>query len=235
MKRKEEIFMRKSIKKGICALLLCVLAAEGVACGKPASSGSIPVKEEKKVEDVADFFPKGINSFSYQVFEKLDTDENIVISPYSMAVAIGMLANGADGETKKEIETLLGIKDLEKWNASAKYYMSLHEKEQTKLLTANSVWLSDKQKLAEQEAVQDSMEDTREDKEENIKLVKAKDVSEDDLEKIAFSDLSENSRKQLKKIGKKYSSCTFYMDVSKKIYVKDEEVFYEVVGALVLR
>lgn len=143
--------MKKRAKKLVSTLLFSILAAESVAaCGGAASSGATPVKPEKKVEDVADFFTKGINQFSYRIFEKLDKDENIVISPYSMAVAIGMLENGADGDTKQEIETLLGIKDLEEWNASAKYYMSLYEKEQTKLLTANSVWFSDKLELAEQ-------------------------------------------------------------------------------------
>lgn len=77
-----------------------------------------------------------------------------------------------------------------------------------------------------EESAQSSMEDTK-----NIQLVRAEKVSEADLTKITFSDLSQNSRQQLKELGKKYVSCTFYVDKSEKIYVKDEDVLYVVEGA----
>lgn len=94
-------------------------------------------------EEVTSQFQTGINQFSYQIFEQLDNGENLFISPYSIAIAISMLDNGADGQTKSEIERMLGITDLEKWNACVKYYMSQNKEEQAKLLTANSLWLSD--------------------------------------------------------------------------------------------
>lgn len=80
---------------------------------------------------------------------------------------------------------------------------------------------------------QNSMEDTEDAVVENIQLIKAEEVSEADLKKIDFSDLSPNSRQQLKELGKKYVSCTFYVDKSEKIYVKDENVLYVVEGASV--
>lgn len=42
--------MKKRAKKLVSTLLFCILAAESVAaCGEPASSGTIPEKQEKKV------------------------------------------------------------------------------------------------------------------------------------------------------------------------------------------
>lgn len=147
--------MRKNIRKCVSIVAFCMFVIESVTgCGTRTGTKDtetvIATREEKKVWDVSTSFSKGINQFSYKIFEKMDKKENFVISPYSMAIAIGMLDNGADGGTKQEIEELLGIKDLEEWNASAKYYMSLYEKEQTKLLTANSVWISNQFQLTEQ-------------------------------------------------------------------------------------
>lgn len=93
-------------------------------------------------------FSKGINSFSYDIFSKMDNGKNILLSPYSIATAFSMLANGADGETKQEIIKLFGIKDLDKWNAYMKEYIKRYQKENTKLLTANSVWLSNQLTLS---------------------------------------------------------------------------------------
>lgn len=100
--------------------------------------------EGTEVTEISTQFREGINQFSYKIFEQLENGKNIFISPYSMAIAVSMLNNGADGKSKEEIEKMLGIEDLEDWNACVKYYMSLNQEEQAKVLTANSIWLSDK-------------------------------------------------------------------------------------------
>lgn len=121
-------------------------AALQSAAGKTGAT-DIPQTDVKKMD--TEQFKTGINNFSYKIFEQLENNENIFISPYSMAIAISMLDNGAEGKSKEEIEQMLGIKDLEDWNAYVKYYMSLNKDEQAKLLTANSVWFSDKLALSE--------------------------------------------------------------------------------------
>lgn len=94
-------------------------------------------------------FSQGINRFSYDIFSKLDDGKNIFLSPYSIATAFSMLANGADGETKQEIMDLFGIQDLDKWNAYLKEYTNQYKNEDTKLLTANSIWLSNQLALSQ--------------------------------------------------------------------------------------
>lgn len=99
-------------------------------------------KTTEQTGDSSKQFHSGINQFSYHLFDELAEEKNVFFSPYSIAMAISMLDNGADGKTKEELETVLGIKDLNTWNASAKDYLSLYENGNPKLLTANSVWLS---------------------------------------------------------------------------------------------
>lgn len=107
------------------------------------SSPSPSQTSSKEATEVSAQFKDGINRFSYNVFAELETGENIFISPYSMAIAISMMDNGAGGQTREEIEQMLGIEDLEDWNACVKYYMSCNQEKDAELLTANSMWLSD--------------------------------------------------------------------------------------------
>ena len=82
----------------------------------------------------------GMNQFAQVFFEQLQGDENVFFSPYSIAMALSMAANGADGETKKEIENLLGIIDLEEWNANLQYLMNSFTDSEAVVNTANSIW-----------------------------------------------------------------------------------------------
>lgn len=113
------------------------------------NTDSSEVTGETVTAKITEEFKTGINQFSYKIFEQLEEEENIFLSPYSMAIAISMLDNGASGQTKAEIEKMLGIKDLEEWNKCVKYYLSLNKEEKAKLLTANSLWLSEQLLLSE--------------------------------------------------------------------------------------
>lgn len=72
-------------------------------------------------------------------------DENVLISPLSIQLALAMTANGAAGKTKAEMEALLGgdIK-LEALNEYLYTYVnSLPSGEKCKLQIANSIWFRD--------------------------------------------------------------------------------------------
>ena len=61
-----------------------------------------------------------VNNLGYNLSKLLsqaeEDDGNRVISSYSILMALTMLDNGADHETKSEIEKTLGITDLDAWN-----------------------------------------------------------------------------------------------------------------------
>lgn len=78
------------------------------------------------------------NNFAVKMTKALYKNENACISPLSIAAAFGMVTNGAKGETKTELEALLGA-DVQTINA---YFARLMQKssESKELHVANSVW-----------------------------------------------------------------------------------------------
>ncbi len=70
-------------------------------------------------------------------------DENLLLSPYSVMQALAMTANGAAGDTRTEMETVLGsdIDTLNEYLYTQR--ISQPDAENCKLLTANSVWFRD--------------------------------------------------------------------------------------------
>lgn len=79
------------------------------------------------------------NLLSYGIDEN---GENEIMSPLSAAIALSMLINGADGETKKQLEDALGSScdTLNKYLYS--YVSGLYSKEKCKVSIANSVWFN---------------------------------------------------------------------------------------------
>lgn len=72
-------------------------------------------------------------------------NSNILISPLSIQLALAMTANGANGQTREEMEALLGggisLEDLNEYLHT--YVNSLPSEEKYKLHIANSIWFRD--------------------------------------------------------------------------------------------
>ena len=85
-----------------------------------------------------------IMDFSVQLFrESQKGGENILIAPFSVLCALAMTANGADGETLSQMETLLGL-PVDKLNEYLGAYMdALSSGDRYKLNIANSIWFKD--------------------------------------------------------------------------------------------
>lgn len=73
--------------------------------------------------------------------------ENALISPLSVMIALAMTANGADGETLAQMESVLGmsIDDLNEYLYT--YVNSLPNEEKSKLELANSIWINDNKRV----------------------------------------------------------------------------------------
>ena len=52
------------------------------------------------------------NDFAFRLFRKAHTDESQILSPLSITYALGMLNNGAQGQTRQEINKVLGGADV---------------------------------------------------------------------------------------------------------------------------
>lgn len=90
------------------------------------------------------------NGFALKLLKVTDQSsdqENIFVSPLSVGMALGMLYNGAEGTTKDEIETTLGLSGFDKTelNKTFNELMSLllMIDDKVDLTIANSVWYKD--------------------------------------------------------------------------------------------
>lgn len=71
---------------------------------------------------------KSVNAFCWKYFATLDRKDNIVYSPYGIHTALSILANGASGDTRKEILAVLGTDDLEGLNDARKNFSAAVKK-----------------------------------------------------------------------------------------------------------
>lgn len=65
----------------------------------------VPTDEERKVIE-------GGNEFAFNLFRQVSGFDSKVVSPLSVSYLMGMLANGAAGQTRQEILTAMGCKDV---------------------------------------------------------------------------------------------------------------------------
>lgn len=107
-----------------------------------------PTKDPKEVQKTAKEltpFAKGVNSFGIKLSGGLHKDnENLFISPFSIYMALSMLANGASGNTYTELVSTLGIADMTQWNSHIKDYIAGSMDDKVKLNIADSLWLNKK-------------------------------------------------------------------------------------------
>ena len=149
------------MKKRVLALSLSMcMTTAFAACSEPQ-----PLEEGEPIEPVYTISPveepgkviggkedfgsmkDGINDFSFRLYDALPKEENCFYSPYSLCSALSMLNVGADGETKQELESALGIVDFDAWNQEMQAYLSRSWTDDTYVTTGNSVWLKeDKEK-----------------------------------------------------------------------------------------
>lgn len=111
------------------SIIMLAAAALALSCSpryvKPASSS--PAADDAGLEFALDFFKKVNQTVQY--------DENIIVSPYSAGVALSMLEEGAEGETKAEFDNAL---DGHLFAAE-----DLGGNDDLVIKSSNSLWISD--------------------------------------------------------------------------------------------
>jgi serpin B len=92
-------------------------------------------------------FVSGTNAFGFKLLNELskkDGDKNIFISPASVALALALANNGANGETQKAIATVLGTPSLDLQQANSAYAnlqgLLRNADPKVRLDIANSLW-----------------------------------------------------------------------------------------------
>ncbi len=143
--------MSKKLLRVLCLVLVCAATGNLTGCASTVQAKNLmegiranPLAD-KTVEDP---FIRAQMELAVALFRSTaaaDPEENVLISPLSIQLALAMTANGAAGQTREEMEALLGggisLEDLNK-NLHA-YVAGLPSGEQYKLHIANSVWFRD--------------------------------------------------------------------------------------------
>ena len=137
----------------ITALLLTAITALNfTAC---AQTSAIDMTKDFTPEQVHgkaadDAFISSQLEFSLKLFkeEYKQNGGNLLVSPLSLTCALALTANGAEGETLKQIESIMDEIPLSELNEYLyTYHSSLSSGDGFKLHSANSVWLKDEEKI----------------------------------------------------------------------------------------
>jgi len=141
--------MEKNVKKkNIIVILMCSIAAIVVVAGLLVLVFNKKEDEQKDPAPIYDPNDVKIDSFTYALLKLEVKDKNIVYSPLSIKYALSMLNEGAGGNTKKELDDLLG--DL---------YLTKYENIDKVLSLANAVFIRDTYKKQVKDEYIDALED----------------------------------------------------------------------------
>lgn len=133
---------KRTISLVLILSLVISLALSG--CGENARSLSGDIEPDKTIE-VSDITESSdsYSDFAARLFKEcFDGKDNALVSPLSVALALAMVSEGAEGETLEELEDVLGM-DIEELRAFASSFVSSADESQ-QLSIANSLWVNNR-------------------------------------------------------------------------------------------
>ena len=147
-----------TLKKLLTGLLLTALGLQMFGCaaesGVPDETGQTVAEQTEATETIDQ--PAAAADFALDLLRACeDGEKNCVLSPYSILTALAMTENGADGETLRQFEEVLGM-PCGTLNA---YLRDCIAKEGEEVAGANSIWLRDEEDLALKENYQKLMQE----------------------------------------------------------------------------
>ena len=131
----------------ISIMLLCAMAFNLVGCVTTVYAEdlmeSVTPNTVAALDDLSGG-SAGVTDFAIRLFKETNENgKNTLISPLSVLCALAMTANGAEGETREQMEAVLGM-SVEELNLYLYSYInSLPQGEKYKLSVANSIWFKD--------------------------------------------------------------------------------------------
>ncbi|MGN0654049.1 MAG: serpin family protein, partial [Oscillospiraceae bacterium] len=109
---------------------------------EPAEPSVKPISATEQKNDYSDYTAAdSVNRLGFMLYDKLQSEDNVFFSPYSIDIALSMLENGANGNTKTELDELLSLSDSEKRNSEFSAIMNSFTDKKAVLQTANSIWV----------------------------------------------------------------------------------------------
>jgi len=153
------MMLEKGLRFLTVGVLLLAMAVNFAGCAATGNTSDLMhgIKAEQvSKRNADDAFVFSQMELALKLFQaSAEKGRNICISPLSIQLALAMTANGAAGQTRLEMETLLGnglpMEELNEYLNS--YADSLPTEEKCRLKLANSIWFrDDAQELAVEES-----------------------------------------------------------------------------------
>ena len=143
--------MKKITVTAVSLLLLCSFCLNFVGCTSIKAQDLMENVHSNRVEKISDLSQNSatLTDFALRLFNEsmASGDKNSSIAPLSVLCALAMVANGADGNTREQLENTLGM-SVDALNVYLYSYVnSLPQGEKYKLELANSIWFTDDQRF----------------------------------------------------------------------------------------
>lgn len=145
---------KRAILFALCLLMCARMVLSFVGCEVSSRSEDLmaEVVGDKPSGDVPANGNVALTEFAVDVLRESYKDgENTLVSPLSVASALGMVANGAEGDTKTQMERVLGMEVSVLNEYLYSYRKSLVNGENYKLSLANGIWFRDSESFAVKE------------------------------------------------------------------------------------
>ncbi|MDE6723734.1 MAG: serine protease, partial [Eubacterium sp.] len=127
--------------------LVCAMAVNLTGCTMPVQKKDLMegvTCNEIGVSDNLIMQNANVTDFSIRLFKASETKGgNTLISPLSVLCALAMTANGAEAETREQMEAVLGMTTEELNPYLYSYMKKLPQGEEYKLSLANSIWVTE--------------------------------------------------------------------------------------------
>ena len=126
------------MKLRIPALLLALLCLTGCGASENLTRSIPPAEAPPALEESG-----ALAEASLALLRENWTGDSLLLSPLSILSALGMTANGAEGETRAQMEAVLGLPAEELNAALAAWTAALPRETGCRVHLANSLWLRD--------------------------------------------------------------------------------------------
>jgi len=137
----------KKIKTILSSVIICALVISFTACSvKVQAADLMSGIVANKVTPVSDLKSgnEALSHFAVSTFSQVANDnDNALISPLSLMLALSMTANGAEGETKKEMEKVLNMSTGELNTYLYSLLKELNQDDEGDIHIANAIWFKD--------------------------------------------------------------------------------------------
>ena len=141
--------MKKSKWISVCMTALAAIAFASCSDDKPDNREDNNKPDTPEVVTEKEQIPHGVINFECDLLSALSSlgqeNENAVVSPMSVAMALSMMTNGADNQTRKELLETLRIPgaDVANLNDVCRQMLDAHVSDQTtRFQLVNSLWIA---------------------------------------------------------------------------------------------